>query len=134
MISIKTIHSIVAIAQILMAAGMIHFWYKWFRTEHKEEWLPNGYEEHECVFVYPDMVLSILMITSAILLFTGNSFGEKLTLICGGMMLFLIIMDIAYFIQHGMFAKEKDGVKNLWGLIVPMVVMSILMTVPFIFL
>jgi hypothetical protein len=133
MISIKILHTIVAIAQISMAAGMMHFWYKWFRTEHKEDWLPAGYEEHERVFVFPDTVLSILMVTSAILLLTGKSYGVKLTLICGGMMLFLTIIDIAYFIQHGMLAKEKGGSKNLWGLVVPMIVMSILMTVPFIF-
>lgn len=134
MTTIKTIHTIVAIAQIFMAAGIIHFWYQWFRTDHKEEWLPAGYEEHERVFVYPDTVLSILLITSAILLLSGNPYGEKLTLVCGGMMLFLTIIDIAYFLQHGMFAKEKNGVYHLWGLIVPMIVMSSLMTVPFIFL
>ena len=49
-----------------------------------------------------------------------------------GMMLFLTIIDIAYFTQHGMFAKEKDGINNLWGLVVPMIVMSALMIVPFI--
>ena len=132
MISTTTLHTIVAMAQILMAAGMMHFWYKWFRTEHNEEWLPKGYEEHERVFVYPDTVLSILMIISAILLLTGNTYGEKLTLVCGGMMLFLTVIDIAYFNQHGMFAKEKNGGYHLWGLIVPMIVMSALMIVPFI--
>ena len=132
MISTTTLHTVIAIAQILMAAGMMYFWYKWFRTEHNEEWLPVGYKEHERVFVYPDTVLSILMVISAILLLIGNSFGEKLTLVCGGMMLFLTIIDIAYFTQHGMFAKEKDGINNLWGLVVPMIVMSALMIVPFI--
>ncbi len=126
-----TFEKIVAILQVLMALGMIHFWYSWFRSEHKESWLPSGYMEHERVFFYPDMVLSFLMLVSAYLLWTDNSFGEKTTLIAGGMMLFLTIIDLAYFIQHDFFNKEKNGIYHFWGLIFPMIVMSLIMTVPF---
>jgi hypothetical protein len=121
---------IIAIAQLAMAAGIIRFWFIWFRTEHNEPWLPAGYMEHERVFVYPDSVLSLLMIISAILLFIENPLGNTLTLVCGGMMLFLTIIDIAYFAQHGMFAKERGGAEN-WGLIIPLAIMSFLMIVRF---
>jgi len=60
---------IVAVAQIFMAIGIIRFWIKWFRTEQNEPWLPAGYMEHERTFVYPDTVMSILMMISAVLLF-----------------------------------------------------------------
>ena len=122
---------IVAVAQIVMAAGIIRFWIIWFRTEHNEPWLPAGYMEHERTFVYPDTVLSILMIIAAILLLIGKPSGESLTLVCGGMMLFLTVIDIAYFAQHGLFAKERGGAEN-WGVIIPMVIMSFLMIFRFI--
>ncbi len=123
--------NIIAVAQIVMAVGMIRFWIIWYRTEHNEPWLPDGYMEHEGTFVYPDSVLSALMIISAILLFLGKPLGERLTLVCGGMMLFLTVIDIAYFTQHGLFAKERGGAEN-WGLVIPMVIMSFLMISRFI--
>jgi hypothetical protein len=104
---------IVAVVQILVALGIIRFWVKWFRMEHNEPWLPEGYTLHERCFVYPDSVLAVLMTASAILLILGNSLGERLTLVCGGMMLFLVVIDTAYFLQNGMFAKEKGGGQNL---------------------
>ena len=82
--------------------------------------------EHERVFVYPDCVMSTLMVISAILLFLGKPLGERLTLVCGGMMLFLTVIDIAYFTQHKMFARERDGIANM-GLILAMIVMSVVM-------
>lgn len=125
-----SLNSIVAVAQIAMAIGIAHFWWKWFRTEHKEPWLPVGYVEHERVFVYPDSVMSVLMVISAVLLLLGHPLGERLTQICGGMMIFLAVIDTAYFYQHGMFRKDRNGLEN-WGLVLPMYVMSALMTIPF---
>ena len=122
---------IVAVAQIVMAIGTIRFWIIWFRTEHNEPCLPTGYIEHERCFVYPDSVMSVLMVISAVLLIFGNPLGESLTLVCGGMMLFLTVIDIAYFIQNGMFAKEKGGAEN-GGLVIQMVIMSSLMILRFI--
>jgi len=104
---------IVAVVQILVALGIVQFWMKWFRTEHDEPWLPTGYTLHERCFVYPDSVLAFLMFASAILLILGEPLGERLTLVCGGMMLFLVVIDTAYFLQNGMFAKEKGGAANL---------------------
>lgn len=121
---------IVAAAQLIMAAGTIHFWITWFNKEHNEPWLPNGYIEHERVFVYPDSVMSALLSISAILLLMGKPLGEKLALVCGGMVLFLAIIDIAYFAQHKMFAKERGGKENI-GLVVPMVLMSLLLILRF---
>ena len=122
---------IVAVAQIVMAVGIIRFWITWFRKEHSEPWLPPGYMEHESTFVYPDTVMSILMVITASLLFLNKPLGASLTLVCGGIMLFLTVIDIAYFAQHGLFAKERGGAEN-WGLIIPMLIMSFLMISRFI--
>ena len=122
---------VVALAQLIMAAGSAHFWIKWFRSEHDQPWQPAGYIEHERCFVYPDAVMSLLMIISAVLLFLGIPLGERLSLVCGGMMLFLTIIDIAYFKQNSMFDKDKGGKENI-SLVIPMVVMSLLMILRFI--
>lgn len=122
---------IVAVAQLIMAAGILHFWIKWFRTDHDQPWLPDGYMEHERCFVYPDSVMSVLLVASAVLLLMGNPLGERLALVCGGMMLFLAIIDVAYFKQNGMFAKERGGKEN-WGVVIPLATMSLLLILRFI--
>ena len=121
---------IVAAVQILVAMGIARFWTTWLRAEHEEPWLPTGYVEHERCFVYPDSVLAALMVVAAILLFLGNSLGERLTLVCGGMMLFLAAIDTAYFLQNGMFARQKGGAENL-RLILILSVVSLLMILRF---
>ena len=121
---------IVAAVQILVAMGIARFWTTWLRTEHEEPWLPTGYVEHERCFVYPDSVLAALMVVAAILLFLGNALGERLTLVCGGMMLFLTVIDTAYFLQNGMFAKEKGGAEHL-RLILVLTVVCLLMILRF---
>ena len=121
---------IVAAVQILTAVGIARFWTTWLRTEHAEPWLPTGYVEHERCFVYPDSVLAALMVVAAILLLLGNALGERLTLVCGGMMLFLTVIDTAYFLQNGMFAKEKGGAEHL-RLITVLTVVSLLMILRF---
>ncbi len=126
-ISIK----IVAAAQVLMAAGTVYFWIKWFGKEHNEPWLPRGYVEHERCFIYPDSVMSVLLVASAVLLLLGNPIGESLALVCGGMLLFLATIDIAYFSQNNMFDRERGG-KESWSLVIPMIVMSLLLILRFI--
>jgi hypothetical protein len=121
---------IVAAVQILMAIGIVRFWMTWLRTEHEEPWLPTGYVEHERCFVYPDSVLAALMVVAAILLFLGSALGERLSLVCGGMMLFLTVIDTAYFLQNGMFAREKGGAAHL-RLILTLTLVSLLMILRF---
>lgn len=121
---------IIAVVQILAAMGIARFWSTWLRAEHEEPWLPTGYVEHERCFVYPDSVMAALMVVAAILLFLGNALGERLTLVCGGMMLFLTVIDTAYFLQNGMFSKEKGGAGNL-SLILVLAVVSLLMILCF---
>jgi hypothetical protein len=46
------------------------------------------------------------------------------------MMLFLLVIDTAYFLQNGLFAREKGGGGNL-GLIVALTIVSLLMILRF---
>jgi hypothetical protein len=70
------------------------------------------------------------MVIAAILLLLGHSLGGRLTLVCGGMMLFLTVIDTAYFLQNGMFAREKGGAQHL-RLIVVLTVVCLLMILRF---
>ena len=87
--------------------------------------------EHEKCFVYADAVMSALLIVSAFLLFFDIPQGKTLTLVCGGMMFFLTILDTAYFIQNGMFAKDKKRAEHL-GVVIPTGAMSLLMILRFV--
>ena len=117
--------------ELLTAAGVIHFWLNWFKTDHNEPWLPEGYVKHEKCFVYPDMVMSFLLIVSAILIFADINLGERLSLVCGGMMLFLSILDTAYFAQNNMFSKETGGADNLL-IVIPLFLISLMLIIRFI--
>lgn len=122
---------VVAAVQVLMALVIAWFWITWFRSDHDAPWLPEGYLQHERCFVYPDSVLVVLLVISAILLFSGNPLGERLTLVCGGMTLFLALIDLAYFWQNNLFAKERGGMENVI-LVAALGFMSLLMIFRFI--
>lgn len=104
---------LVAGAEVLAALLIAGFWLTWFRQPHTEPWLPTGYVEHERVFVFPDSVLALVLLTSAVLLILEERLGGSLALVAGGMLTFLGVIDLAYFAQHGMFAREREGALNL---------------------
>lgn len=131
--------------QWLTAAGIIGFWSTWFRQPHEQPWLPVGYVEHERVFVFADSVLSIVLIVGGILQVTQQSpghmamlttmspdrhLGASLGLVGAGMLAFLGILDLAYFAQHGMFKREREGVINA-GIVGSVLLLSVLLIVRF---
>ncbi|MBN2113626.1 MAG: hypothetical protein JW785_05800 [Acidimicrobiia bacterium] len=89
------------------------FWVTWFRQSHEQPWLPPGYREHETPFVFSDTALALLLVVAALLLILEEPLGESLSLVAGGMLLFLGILDAAYFWRTGLFAPEREGVANL---------------------
>jgi hypothetical protein len=89
------------------------FWVTWFRQEHKQPWLPAGYREHELPFVFSDTLLALLLVAAAVLLVLEEPIGESLTLVAGGMLVFLGVLDAAYFWRTGMFAPKHEGYANL---------------------
>ena len=86
-----------------MAFGIAHFWWKWFHTEHTELWLFVSYVEHERVRLsgLGDVIDDGRCCRTLAL--QTSLWASPLTLICGGMMLFLAVIDTVYFYQHGMF-------------------------------
>lgn len=108
---------LLAIVQILTALGTLAFWATWFREEHHETWLPPGYVEHERVFVWPDGVTAALLLVSGIGTLAGWPGAAITSYIAAGMLLFLALIDGAYFLQHGMLRRERGGAVNLAVLI-----------------
>ena len=104
---------VIAALQLAGALGFAVYWITWWRTEHKEDWLPEGHHDHEAPFVWSDSMLALLLVTSAVLLVLEEPLGESLALVAGGMLLFLGVLDAAYFARTGMFARERDGIWNV---------------------
>lgn len=122
---------VVAGLQIATAVGIAVFWVTWFRGTHDEEWLPEGYVQHERVFVFPDAVLAVLLVASAVLLLAEDPMGRSLSLVCAGMLAFLGLLDAAYFWQTGLFARERGGAGNA-AVVVALLALSVVLLIVFV--
>lgn len=103
---------VVAALELVAALGIVGFWLAWPREAHDEPWLPVGYVQHEEVFRYPDAVLALVLVASAVLLVLEQPLGASLALVAAGGLTFLGVIDLAYFAKHGMFARERGGWLN----------------------
>jgi hypothetical protein len=121
---------IIAGLEIVAAMAIAAFWGFWFRQEHAEEWLPDGYVQHERAFVFPDALLSVLLVMSATLLVAGVPLGRSLSLVCAGMLAFLGILDAAYFWQAGLFARGRGGPANA-AIVAAVLTLSVVLAVYF---
>lgn len=121
---------VIATLQVVTALAIAAFWVTWFRTDHDQSWLPQGYEDHEAPFVVSDSVLAVVLVASAVLLVFEAQLGESLALVAGGMLAFLGLLDAAYFTRTGMFAPERDGIAN-GAIVVGVLTMGILLIVRF---
>jgi hypothetical protein len=121
---------IIAGLMVITALGIAGFWLSWFRQEHDQEWLPQGYVDHEAPFVFSDSVLAVVLVVAAVLLVLEESLGERLALVAAGMLAFLGILDAAYFWRTGLFARERDGIAN-FGVVTGVLTMSLILGVRF---
>ena len=122
---------VVAGLQMATAIGIAVFWVTWFRETHDEEWLPEGYVQHERVFVFPDAVLAVLLVAAALLLLADQPLGRSLSLVCAGMLAFLGLLDAAYFWQTGLLARERGGVANA-AVVLGLLAVSLVLLVVFV--
>lgn len=98
--------------QLATALGIVVFWIWWLRAEHDESTWPPGYRRHEQAFVLPDGMLAIMLVASSLASLGNIELASPLALVAAGMMLFLALIDLAYFAQQGMFAVARGGVGN----------------------
>lgn len=99
----------VAIIEIAMGASLLYVWFVLFRNGFETEGKPDGFEEHERAFIWPDVSLAFLLFLSAVLLLADMDLGERTTLVAGGMFLFLGIIDVAYDAQNGLLSAGARG-------------------------
>ena len=100
---------VVAALELIAALGFVAFWVTWWREPHDEPWLPAGYVEHEAPFVFSDGLIVVTLIAAAIFQVAEQPVGRSLALVAGGMLLFLGVLDLAYFVRTGLFKREHDG-------------------------
>lgn len=103
---------VIAGVEVVTALCIAAFWVVWFGQPHDEAWLPPGYEDHEAPFVYSDLLLALVLVAGAVLQVTEQPVGDSLGLVAAGMLVFLGVLDLAYFARTGLFARERDGLLN----------------------
>ena len=119
---------VVAGLELIAAAAIAGFWLTWSREPHDEPWLPAGYVEHEQVFMFPDTVLALTLVASAALLVFEEPLGRSLALVAAGMLMFLGVIDLAYFARHGMFTLERGGLLNA-GIVFGVLLLALILVV-----
>ena len=119
---------VVAGLEVVAAVAIAGFWLTWPRETHDEPWLPTGYVEHEQVFVFPDSVLALTLVVSAVLLVFEEPLGASLAIVAAGMLTFLGVIDLAYFAKHGMFALARGGLMN-GGIVVGVLLLAVILVV-----
>ena len=126
-----TITWVIAVLEVITAAGIGAYWWTWWRRPHEEPWLPEGYVDHEAPFVFPDMVLAVVLVAAAVLQMSGQPAGRTLGLIAAGMLTFLGILDLAYFARTNMFQREHEGIVNA-GVVSGVLLMALILAVRFV--
>lgn len=121
---------VIASLMVVAALAIAGFWLVWFGQDHRQEWLPPGYVDHEAPFVWADIPLALLLAVSAALLVLEQPLGERLALVAAGMLAFLGILDTAYFRRTGLFARERGGPGNL-GLVTGVLALSAILLLRF---
>jgi len=135
---------VIAALEVITALGIALYWIMWFRTPHDEPGLPDGYADHEAPFVFTDTILAVVLVVAAVLqvtdvppasaarLVSGNRpVGESLGLIAAGMLLFLGILDLAYFARTGLFKREHEGIINT-GVVIGTLTLAVVLIVRFV--
>jgi hypothetical protein len=102
MIKIKGLKAI-AILELLTGIGFILFWIGFFTIGLAPENPPQCYFAYEHSFPLPDIILSITILASGILLLKNKESGKTLSLVCAGGLIFLGILDFSFNIQNGIY-------------------------------
>jgi len=121
---------VVAGLEVAMALGIAIFWIGWFRTDHDEPWLPNGYEDHEAPFVFTDSLMAVLLVAAAALQVLEEPAGRSLGLISAGMLAFLGVLDFGYFARTGLFHRDRGGAGNA-GIVAATLVLAAVLAIRF---
>jgi hypothetical protein len=109
----------IAVLELLTGIGIILFWIGFFTIGLAPENPPLCYFAYEHSFPLPDIILSIAIIASGILLLKNKKSGRTLSLICSGGLMFLGILDFSFNIQNGIYMTSTldlvlNAFINVW--------------------
>ena len=109
------IEIVLAILQIILAVGIAAFWIYFFMVENKNPEKEEWYLKHERSFPLPDLgLVMVCLLVAAIGLLIGERFGIFFTIVAGGGLMFLGLIDLAFNLQHGLFkTKNMDAYMNI---------------------
>jgi hypothetical protein len=110
---------LIATLEIVTAVGFILFWLAFFTVGLAPEKPPASYFAYEHSFPLPDIILSIAILASGILLLKNNESGRTLSLVCSGGLMFLGILDFSFNIQNGIYMTSTldlvlNAFINVW--------------------
>ena len=114
------IEIIIAILQIIFAAGLIGFWIYFFLFENKDPEKEEYYLKHERSFPLPDLgLITVSLIIAAIGLLSNQRYGVFFTVVAGGALLFLGLIDFAFNLQNKRFTtKDMDAYMSIFIVVV----------------
>jgi hypothetical protein len=109
----------IAVLELLTGIGIILFWIGFFTIGIAPENPPQCYFAYEHSFPLPDIILSIAIIVSGILLLKNKESGMTLSLVCSGGLMFLGILDFSFNIQNGIYMTSTldlvlNAFINVW--------------------
>jgi hypothetical protein len=118
MIKIKGL-KLIAILELLTGIGFMLFWIGFFTLGLAPENPPQCYFAYEHSFPLPDILLSIAILASGILLLKNKDSGKTLSLVCAGGLMFLGILDFSFNIQNGIYLTSTldlilNAFINIW--------------------
>ncbi len=93
-----------AILQIATGLGIAAFWLLFFTVGIVPANPPACYFAFEHSFPPPDLILATALITSALTVLRGGTWGSSLALVCAGGLLFLGVIDLTFTAQNGGFS------------------------------
>ena len=121
------IEIILAILQIILAVGLVGFWIFFFKVENKNPEKEEWYLKHERSFPLPDLgLIMVCLLIAAAGLLIGERFGIFFTIVAGGGLMFLGLIDFAFNLQNGLFkTKDVDAYMSI-GIVSIVLIMGVL--------
>ena len=109
----------IAVLELLTGIGIILFWIGFFTIGLAPENPPQCYFAYEHSFPLPDIILSIAMLASGILLLKNKESGRTFSFVCSGGLMFLGLLDFSFNIQNGIYMTSTldlvlNAFINVW--------------------
>ncbi len=98
---------VIAILEFVWVALFLGFWIIFFVTDNKSKMSELDYK-HELSFPFPDLGwITPCLLVAAVGLLMSQKFGYFFSALAGSGMMFLGIIDLAFFLQNGKFSIKK---------------------------